>query len=84
MEVDPLAAEFVPAIPGSELCARYDDQIEELLLESPPARSWPFGTTLDGVLTLDLDADRILAHGEFMWPRTRWKRGSVELPRARR
>src|SRR4051794_37620883 len=83
MTLDPLVAEFVPVVPGGELRARYDEQIEELLIESHRARSWSFGTTLDGVLTLDLDAERVLAHAEFMWSRTRWKRGSVELPRPR-
>lgn len=82
MAVDPLATEFLDAGPGGAIEARYDLQLEVMLFESARAHSWPFGTTLDGVLTLDLDTDRILAHAELMWPRSRWKRKRCSLPPA--
>jgi hypothetical protein len=70
----------VRAGPGGEIEARYDEGLGMLLFESRRARSWPHGTTIDGILTLDLDADHVLANGEFMWLRERWPRGSVTLP----
>jgi len=78
---DPLAVEFVPAIPGGEIEAHYDEGLGALLFESRRARTWPYGTTLDGILTLDLDADHVLAHGEFGWVRERWSRAELKLPR---
>jgi len=80
MPNDPLQVEFIRAAPGGEIEAHYDKGLAMLLLESRRARNWPHGTTIDGILTLDLDADRVLAHGEFMWPRERWPRGSAAVP----
>jgi hypothetical protein len=77
---DPLQVEFIPAGPGGEIEAHYDEGLDMLLFESRRAGSWPHGTTIDGILTLDLNADHVLAHGEFMWQRQRWPRGKATLP----
>jgi hypothetical protein len=77
---DPLHVEFIPAGPGGEIEAHYDEGLDILLFESRRARSWPYRTTIDGILTLDLDADRVLAHVEFGWVRRRWRRADVVLP----
>jgi hypothetical protein len=69
----------MPAGPGSEIEAHYDDGLGMLLFESQGTHDWPFGTTFDGILTLDLDADHVLAHGEFGWVRERWPRGEATL-----
>ena len=58
---------------------RYADGL--LMLETETSHYWPYGGTLDGVLTLDLDDDRVLVHVELAWPKERWPVGSVELPR---
>lgn len=80
MPSDALQVEFIPAGPGGEIEARYDEGLGMVLFESRRAQSWPHGTTIDGILTLDLDADHVLAHGEFMWQRERWPRGTATLP----
>ncbi|HEY3462093.1 MAG TPA: hypothetical protein VGK62_01395 [Gaiellaceae bacterium] len=77
MPSDPLQVEFIPAGPGSEIEARYSGGLGMLLFESQRAGDWPHGGTIDGILTLDLDADHVLVNADFMWPRPRWPRGKA-------
>jgi hypothetical protein len=78
---NPLRAEFVPLGASGELTARFEHSIDTLVIEAArPTRSWPFGTTLDGALTLDLDSEHRLEHADLMSKRNRWKRGALSLP----
>ena len=83
MPTDPLQVEFIPAAPGGEIKGRYHNGLKMVLVESRRPRDWPHGATLDGLLTLDLDADHVLANAELLWPRPRWKRGEARLPAPR-
>ncbi len=76
---DPLIAELVPSTTGSELHVRIESGLVTFQAESAPA-DWPFGATLDGALTLDLDESRVLVNAEFLWKRSRWKREALALP----
>ena len=64
---------------GFALEARCDSESDVMVLESDSPANWPHGTTVDGLLTHDLDEDRIVVHAELMWPRARWPDGTVEL-----
>jgi hypothetical protein len=78
---DALLAEFNPVEAGRELMARSEHGAAAVVIEAArPDRSWPFGTTLDGALTLDLDDEHVLVHADLMWMRSEWKRGTVSLP----
>ena len=80
MPSDPaLHVEFIPIGPGDEIEAHYDGGLRMLLFEGRRTHDWPFGTTFDGCLTLDLDSDHVLVHGELGWRRQRWRRGDATL-----
>jgi hypothetical protein len=78
--VDALLIEVVTAQRLLALEARYDSESDLLVIESASPANWPHGTTIDGLLTLDLNEDRTLVHAELTWPRARWTKGPVELP----
>jgi hypothetical protein len=77
--VSPLAVEIRSRGPTDRFTARYDEAAEVLLLESSKPRNWPYGATVDGLLTLDLAPDRLLAQVELTWPRPRWRTGSWDV-----
>ena len=77
--MDALRVDVLPHRPSDRFAARYDDESDLLLLETGIS-PWPHGTTLDGVLTLDLDDSRVLVHVELTWPKAHWPTGDVELP----
>lgn len=74
----PLLAEVVRLRFDANLRPRYDKDLDMLFLESAYVGAWPHGGTIDGILTLDLDPDRVLVHAEFGWARHRWPEGSAE------
>lgn len=78
--MDALAVEVLPGRPGYDLRPRYDDGSQLLVLESDRPAHWPYGTTVDGLLTLDLDEERTWVHGELIAPQDRWTRAPVVLP----
>jgi hypothetical protein len=75
-----LTAELEPAEPRDEFSARYSAGSGMLLLESGHPHDWPIGATIDGLLTLDLTSERVLASVELAWPRERWRESQAVLP----
>lgn len=76
-----LRVEVEPAQPEDEFSARYATGSGLLLLDSRHPRRWPYGATIDGLLTLDLTEDRVLASAELVWPRERWPLGEAKVPK---
>jgi hypothetical protein len=72
--------ELIEGASADEFQVRYDNSSCCLIMERSQLRSWPHGATVDGVLTLDLDADRVLSHVELSWPRGRWPKGRPTVP----
>jgi hypothetical protein len=75
-----LTAQLEPAEPRDEFTARYSAGSGMLLLESRHPHDWPIGATIDGLLTLDLTNERVLASVELAWPRDRWRQKEAVLP----
>lgn len=72
-----LAAEVIRGDPSRELRAWYVEDSGSLVVGDGHDDSWPYGATLDGLLTLDLNRERGLAHAELLLPRSRWPRGRI-------
>ncbi len=61
-----------PTAAGRLYAAMWDDI--GLLIESDIDRDWPFGLNIDWLLLFDLDANRILAGVELLFPQSRWSK----------
>ena len=77
-EMHGLRVELLAQRESATFVPRYADGL--LLLETDTRHHWPYGATLDGILTLDLDDDRVLVHVELAWPKERWPIRDIELP----
>lgn len=63
-----------PPTERGRLYPRYLNSINTLVFESTVERRAPYGFTIDATLTLDIDAERLLAYVELMLPPKHWKK----------
>jgi hypothetical protein len=62
-----------PATDAGRLYPRYKNSIGILTLDSAFPRQCPHGVSIDGMLILDFDEERILAGVELIAPMSAWK-----------